>query len=128
MKLQCSDYCVPPNCCARTLLHSYPDFASEKSWIQTTADEYDVKVIFFPKFHCELNYIEMVWGYLKAKLRQVCTFNFLDLRERLPQALQSIPIKFVKRAARHCLRFMSGYRLGLQGPELDYAMRKYKSH
>ena len=28
----------------------------------------------------------------------------------------------------YCLRFMSGYREGLVGPELDYAVKKYRGH
>ena len=85
-------------------------------------------LLFFPKFHCELNFIEMLWGYTKAKLRRMCTFSFSDLKKRLPELLDSIPISFVKRASRHCFRYMDGYRLGLTGPELDYAIRKYKGH
>ena len=128
LKLQCTLECNPPDCCARTKLGSHPDFASERSWIQTSADKLGVQLIFFPKFHCELNFIEMVWGYLKRYLRKVCSFSFKDLRERLPQALLGIPIKFFKKVSRHCFRYMSGYRMGLQGPALDYAIKKYTSH
>ncbi len=85
-------------------------------------------MMFFPKFHCELNFIEIVWGYLKASLRKHCTFNFKDLKLRLPATLRLIPTTFFKRAHRHCLRFMSGYRRGLEGPLLDYIVKKYKNH
>ena len=37
-------------------------------------------------------------------------------------------ISFVRKAARHCCRFMSGYRQGLDGPLLDYIMKKYSGH
>ena len=59
-----------------------------------------------------------------------CTFSFSDLKRQLPELLDSIiiPLPFVKRASRHCLRYMNGYRIGLIGPELDYAIRKYKGH
>ena len=87
------------------------------------------RLLFFPKFHCELNFIEMLWGYVKVKLRRMCTFSFSDLKQRLPELLDSIPLlPFVKRASRQCLRYMNGYRLGLIGPELDCAVRKYKGH
>ena len=42
--------------------------------------------------------------------------------------LDEMPISFVRKAARHCYRFMSGYRQGLDGPLLDYTMRKYSGH
>ena len=35
---------------------------------------------------------------------------------------------FVRRALDHCFRFMDGYRKGLTGPVLEYAVKKYKSH
>ena len=83
-------------------------------------------LLFLPKFHCELNFIEMMWGYIKAQLRRLCTFSFKDLETRLPEHLDNIPLAFVRRASRHCLRYMDGYRAGLVGPELDYAVKKYK--
>ena len=71
----------------------------------------------------------MLWGYVKVKLRRMCTFSFSDLKQRLPELLDSIPLPFVKRASRlQCLRYVNGYRLGLIGPEFDYAVRKYKGH
>ena len=39
-----------------------------------------------------------------------------------------MPIAYVRRAFDHCLRFMNGYRLGLTGAVLEYAVKKYKSH
>ena len=37
-------------------------------------------------------------------------------------------IAFLWKAFNHCLRFMHGYRSGLVGPVLEYAVKKYKSH
>lgn len=70
----------------------------------------------------------MVWGYIKSKLRYMCTFNFHDLCENTPRLLDSIAADMIQRFARHCFRFMEGYRAGLHGPVLDYALKKYKSH
>ena len=82
-----------------------------------------------PKYHCELNYIEMVWALVKQKLRRSCTYDFADLENRLPNLLDNeIPISSVRKFARYCYRFMSGYECGLQGGLLEYAMKKYSSH
>ena len=71
----------------------------------------------------------MVWGYIKAKLRRESLFSFTLLKNRIdPLLKEEIPISFVRKVSRHCFRFMNGYRLGLKGPELDYAMKKYKGH
>jgi hypothetical protein len=98
-------------------------------WLEEVAKKHRVGIIFFPKFHCELNFIEMCWGYIKAQLRRSCSFKFTELYEAsLPNAIDNLPLPFVRRASRHRLRFMSGYRVGLQGPLLDFAMRAYKVH
>jgi hypothetical protein len=39
-----------------------------------------------------------------------------------------MPLSFVRKASRFCLRFMSGYREKLEGPLLDYAMKVYRGH
>ena len=41
---------------------------------------------------------------------------------------KTMPIAFIRRASRHCMRFMTGYREGLTGPLLEFAVQKYKSH
>ena len=70
----------------------------------------------------------MIWGYTKAALRKKCKYSFEDLKTNLPLQLESVPIAFIRRAARHCFRFLSGYRRGFHGPILDFIMKKYKSH
>ena len=101
---------------------------SEVNWLQTEVEKRGHFFHFLPKFHCELNFIEMIWGYTKAALRKKCKYSFEDLKTNLPLQLESVPIAFIRRAARHCFRFLSGYRRGFHGPILDFIMKKYKSH
>ena len=128
LKLDCKENCPKADCCARAILSAQPVFVNERNWLQTVVEERGHSQIFPPKFHCELNFIEMVWGYTKAALRKNCKISFEDLRANVPLLLDSVPLAFVRRASRHCSRFLSGYRRGFQGPILDYIMRKYKSH
>ena len=101
----------------------------DKCWLEETVERLGYSLLFLPKFHCELNFIEMLWGYVKAQLRRICTFSSLkDLETRLPEHLEGIPLTFVKKASCHCLRSMDGYRAGLNGPELDFAVTKYNGH
>ena len=89
----------------------------------------NILIFFYPKFHCELNFIEMIWGWTKGHHRRNCTYNYKDLKEGLPITFEEImPIAYVRRAFDHCLRFMAGYRVGLTGVVLEYAIKKYKSH
>ena len=49
--------------------------------------------------------------------------------DRLPVTYTTrLPLDFVQKAFMYCLRFMSGYREGLVGPELDFAVKKYRGH
>ena len=71
----------------------------------------------------------MIWGRVKSYHRKTCTYNYADLKRRLPDTLlHELPIAFVRRAARYYFRFMDGYRQGLDGPLLDFSMKKYSSH
>ena len=47
----------------------------------------------------------------------------------MPLSLEIIlPLLFFRRASQHCFRFMQGYRHGLSGSILEYAVKKYTSH
>lgn len=116
------------NCCARNCLRNEDDFKNQKEALAETVENSGHKIIFYPKFHCEMNYIEMYWCYVKSQLRKQCSFNFKDLQAKLPMYLETVPLQFYQRAYRHCLRVMSAYRVGLEGPLLDYAVRQYSSH
>ena len=82
------------------------------------------------KNHAELNFIELTWAYMKRVLCYDCTFNYSDMKGKIEHLLRgNIPLSLTRRNARFCYRrFMDGYRIGLQGPVLEYAMRKYKCH
>jgi hypothetical protein len=88
------------------------------------------KVIFYPKYHCEFNFIEMIWGWLKSYHRRTCTYNYTDLRSELSLTIENrIPLSFIRKAQRKSFRYMSAYRLpGLQGAMLEYAVKKFSSH
>ena len=111
------------------ILSTHHDFAEEPEWLEQVVFARGHNIIFLPKFHCELNYIEIIWAYTKSYLRRHCTFSFLALKADLPDVLLGVPLSAIRRFERHCLRYMSGYREhNLHGPLLDYIMKKYKSH
>lgn len=68
----CKDFKCPPgvrDCCCRRYLYTEPDFAQGESNLEMLAKELGVRVIFLPKFHCELNPIEQCWGRSKFVYR-----------------------------------------------------------
>jgi hypothetical protein len=52
-------------CCMHRVLVLQEDFQSKKPLIQSIIEDAGHMCIFLPRFHCELNPIEMLWGYGK---------------------------------------------------------------
>ena len=52
-------------CCAYWVLSLQDDFVNEKPSLQHYLEGCGHVCLFLPKFHCELNPIEMLWGYAK---------------------------------------------------------------
>jgi hypothetical protein len=98
MKAQCkkkfSD-CPPgeKNCCCRRTLFNQPDFANIESILEIDARENGFKVIFLPKFHCELNFIEQCWGYAKRNYRILEPSSLEEVLEKnVVKCLDEIPL------------------------------------
>ena len=115
-------------CCLTRLLSLEPDFAGEKSAIQTLCEDRGHLCLFLPKFHCELNPIECAWCASKFTCRRECDYSFPHLKDRVPRSLDEIPIATVRRWFRLTDRFRDSYKRGLSGRLAEFAVRKYKSH
>src|SRR5882724_9212079 len=71
--VECKGFKCPQNainCCCQHILINEPDFANVESLLETTCKPRGFQVLFLPKFHCELNFIEKCWGYSKRTYRQ----------------------------------------------------------
>ncbi|KIM76322.1 hypothetical protein PILCRDRAFT_77971, partial [Piloderma croceum F 1598] len=64
------------NCCCRRVLYNQPDFIAVESLLETTCKAREFTVIFLPKFHCELNFIEQCWGYTMMSPMALCSRIF----------------------------------------------------
>lgn len=116
------------DCCARRIVSLQPDFLSQKSALEEVILEAGHKCIFYPKFHCELNYIERYWGAAKRYARENCDYSWSGLQRVVPTALESVDTITIRRFARKAWRYMDLYRNGITGKLAEYAARKYKSH
>ena len=111
-------------CCCRAVMRRQPDFMQQKEWLDETVTECGFNIIFYPKFHCELNFIEYVWGWVKSHHRRTCTYNYNDLKSSIDNTMENIiPLATVRKFWRYCQRFLTGYRIGLTGSLLGYARR-----
>ena len=55
-------------CCISRVLSFQEDFVNEKPLLQHYLEDQGHVCLFLPKFHCELNPIEMLWGYAKYRM------------------------------------------------------------
>lgn len=62
-------------CCARYVLSQQPDFHEQDPWLVEGCKRNDLSIMFYPRYHCELNPIEMIWGYVKAYHQKNCNYN-----------------------------------------------------
>src|SRR6185369_16802478 len=116
------------DCCGRQIISLQPDFLAQKSALVEVIENAGHVCIFFPKFHCELNFIERYWGAAKRYTRNNCNYTWSGLRETVPHALDSVELTTICRFARKAWRYMDLYRYGITGRLAEYAVKKYKSH
>jgi len=95
--VQCKDFkCADKkaNCCQRRTLYNQPDFVHVKSLLETTCEARGFGVLFIPKFHCELNFIEQCWGFAKRIYHHYpASSKEADLEQNLLAALESVPLE-----------------------------------
>ncbi|KIK76505.1 hypothetical protein PAXRUDRAFT_169730 [Paxillus rubicundulus Ve08.2h10] len=61
VRAKCKGFKCPkdtPRCCCRRVLFNQPDFVNVQSCLEDFCNSRGIQVVFLPKFHCELNFIE----------------------------------------------------------------------
>lgn len=134
-------------CCCRRVLYTQPDFVAVKSALEELCESRGYAVIFFPKFHCELNFIEQCWGFSKRLYREYPLGSDDQLADNAVRAIDDVPLHSMRRQvslslrkqskliilvphsfAVRSLRFMDAYRKGLNGRQAARASKKYRGH
>jgi hypothetical protein len=97
-KFKCEDQSDTSKCCLRRVVFNLPDFAAAKSILEDECERDGVEVLFLPKFHCELNPIEMVWGYAKRLYRLKPESSREDVLEKnTMDCLDAVPLLCMRR-------------------------------
>ena len=77
------------------ILGQHDDIKNGKNALDTFLAERGHVPMFLPKFHCELNGIERVWGHSKRTTRAYCDYTLESLRKTVPNSLDSIPTETI---------------------------------
>ncbi|CAF3196935.1 unnamed protein product [Rotaria socialis] len=78
----------------RKILSDHPAFQNV-SKLENLGRKYNIKVIFVPKFHCELNPIEGVWCYMKQYVRKMTDQTFPTMMRLIPESQDNFVTKQV---------------------------------
>ena len=101
LNAQCEGFkCVPGrvDCCCRCLLFSQSDFIAQKSQLEEYITSCGHICDFYPKFHCELNFIEQYWGAVKFHYRSSLKTSDMDTMEKNVLAcLDAVPLLHIRR-------------------------------
>ncbi len=81
----------------RIVLAHHEDFRKEKSLVEHFLTARGHQVFFIPKFHCELNPIERVWGQAKVYSRKYTTFTLARLCNIIRPALDSVSLDLIRK-------------------------------
>jgi hypothetical protein len=114
------------------ILNEQEDFKSQEGWLKEIGTAAGHIVDFFPKFHCEFNWIERYWGNAKMYARKNCDYSLQGLRNTVPVALNRIDVLTMRKFARKSWRYMDAYRPRsgfVITPRLaEWNVKKYSSH
>jgi hypothetical protein len=101
LKAQCKGFKCDPgvaNCCQRRILFNEPDFARVPSIAERFCSARGYQVVFLPKFHPELNFIEMCWGYGKRLYRELPPApRVTEVKANALSSLDSVPRTAMRR-------------------------------
>ena len=92
----------------RKKLKEMHDFKYEKTKVEATISAQGHRCVFIPKYHCELNPIERVWGHAKQYTRRHYDYTFAGLEKTIDPALD-VPVDLIRKYFRRVREYARGY-------------------
>ena len=96
----------------RRALNEMKDFKYEKTKVEKYLSGRGNRVIFIPKFRCELNPIERCWGHAKRYTREHCDYTFAGVERTIDRALNNVSVDLIRKYFRKVREIMRSYRDG----------------
>ena len=111
----------------RNVLSSHPAFQNV-SKLEMLARKYQVKIIFCPKFHYELNAIEGLWCDMKRYVRAKTDQPFPTMLRLIPQSRQNFEQRYIQlKLFRRFWRFIEAYSQGKSYSETHFLFQSIMS-
>ena len=92
--------CVDPmaGCCCQHILFNQPDFQPQNQHSWNLWNHIATLPFFYPKFHCELNFIEQCWGAAKYQYRILSlTLNEAQMEKNVRVCLDGVDLIKMRR-------------------------------
>ena len=109
----------------------FADFSNQRSRVELLCESLGHVCLFLPKFHPELNPIELNWRDSKNELRRNCTCSSVGFKQWWQAALDDITPEMIRKYFKSAMEYEMVYDkvigLGNQ-PDPDATVQKYKSH
>jgi hypothetical protein len=103
LNAQCKGFkCIPGHvyCCCRRLLFLQSDFIAQKSQLEEYITSHGHLCDFYPKFHCELNFIEQYWGTVKfhyCSSPKTSDMDAIAMEKNILTCLEAVALLHIRR-------------------------------
>ena len=112
----------------RATLKGHEDFQQAKTLLEDLIEGRGHLCIFYPKYHCELSPIELVWCHAKKHTRAYANGSIVRLRQLVPEGLDNVSTELIQKFFRLCRDYENAYREGHTGKAVEARIKVYKSH
>ena len=92
------------------VLEEMRDFKFQRTRVEELILSKGHRVMFIPKFHCEINPIERVWCRSKQYTRAHCDYTFPGLEQTIELALDSVDVQLMRKYFRKVREYHRAYR------------------
>ena len=112
------------------LLSAQPDFLEERPEVEIDAQNRGHFVLWNPKFHAELNPIEMMWAAMKDYTRKHTKESMAATKRGVAEASKHYTYSTGERHCAHARRYMRAYMTGTPSDSVEAEMmqKTYTGH